>query len=125
GTISGASGTAVLFSGGGNLLVVDPGAVFSGIVNGGTGSDRLELAAGASTGTLSGLGTSITNFTAIQFDIGAHWLLGGNTAGLTAGTISGFASGDTIDLTGFVAVSETFSNNALVLTNSVSNHVTL
>jgi len=90
------------------LLIVDPGAVFSGSVIGGLGSNTLELGSAASTGTLTGLGTSITNFAAIQFDSGAHWLLGGNTAGLTAGTISGFTIGDTIDLTGFAAVSETF-----------------
>jgi hypothetical protein len=130
GTINGSSGTAVSFGGtGGNRLILDPGYHLGGTVVGSTSAgatNTLELGSAASTGTLSGLGTSIINFTAIQFDTGAGWLLGGNIAGLAAGTIGDFTIGDTIDLTGFAAVSETFSNNAsLVLTDTLSNTVTL
>ncbi len=82
-----------------NLLIVDPGAVFEGNINGGTGA--VELASGAGPGVLSGFGTSITNFTTVEFDPGASWTIAGNDFSTT--TIDGFDSDDTIDLTGFVA----------------------
>jgi hypothetical protein len=75
GRIAGTNGTAVSFLGtGDNLLVVDPGAVFSGAVIGSTSaSNILELASGGSTGTLSGLGTSFTNFGSVTVHTGALW----------------------------------------------------
>ena len=58
--------------------MVDPGAVFNGKVVGSTGaSNALELASGGSTGTLSGLGTSFTNFGTVTVDSGAAWELTG------------------------------------------------
>ncbi|MGC2414570.1 MAG: hypothetical protein WA459_17970 [Stellaceae bacterium] len=86
GTISGGGGTAVQFAGGGNLVIVDPGAVFEGVVDGGTGEDTLELSSGAGIGTLSGLGTQYLGFSVVTVDAGAQWVLsGGNTldAGVT------------------------------------------
>ena len=47
-------------------LIVDPGAVFVGAVKGASGV--LELATGSSAGSLSGIGTSITNFASLQFE---------------------------------------------------------
>jgi hypothetical protein len=66
-----------------NRLVVDPGAVFSGLVNGGntlgaTAASTLELVAGAGNGTLNGLGTTIVNFANIVVDIGTSWVLRGD-----------------------------------------------
>ena len=91
GTIVGVT-TAVELSGGGtNRVIVDPGAVFSGGVDGGnsiggTSVSTLELASGAAPGLLSGLGTQFINFTQIAIDAGASWTLtGANTvaAGIT------------------------------------------
>jgi hypothetical protein len=108
-----------------NLLVVDPGAVFTGDVAGGTGT--VELASAVSTGTLSGFdGTTLTNFGSLEFDPGAKWTISGNASAAGLGTIAigGFTLGDTIDLTGFVAVSQTFDNvnDVLTLTDANSAH---
>ncbi len=100
----------------GYRLIAEPGAVFIGAVDGGGGA--MELASASGTGTLSGFGTSITNFSTLQFDQGARWELTGDTAGFGAiETITGFAQGDTIDLTDFQATSASFANNTLTLTD--------
>ena len=110
-------------------LIVDPGAVFSGkIISLANSTNVIELASSASAGRLSGFdGSSITNFATLAFDSGAAWTVAGNSAasGLGSIAITGFASGDTIDLTGFVAVSKTFASNTLVLTNAGNAHATL
>jgi hypothetical protein len=134
GTIGGAYAIN-FFNGGGrtNRVILDPGAVFNGTrgnfgneyLGTGTYANTLELATGTSQGTVTGLGAT-SGLGTIAFDAGAHWLVGGNTAGLGNGrTITGFATGDTIDLTGFVAVSKTFASNTLVLTDASNNHATL
>jgi hypothetical protein len=125
GTISGNS-YAVMFAGTTlDRLVADPGAVFTGNVDGGGGT--LELGSAASAGTLSGFGSSITNFGSLQIDSGATWTISGNDSASGLGTIAiaGLTSRDTIDLTGFVAVSDTFANNALVLTDAGGDQTTL
>ncbi|HVH74502.1 MAG TPA: hypothetical protein VM755_06265 [Stellaceae bacterium] len=73
GTIIVNGGTAVALLGSGNRLIDDPGAVFTGIVYGGTGNDTLELASASSTGTLTGLGTNFTGFQNVVVDAGAVW----------------------------------------------------
>ena len=125
GTITGSSYAVKFAAGFANRLIADPGAVFTGNVKGGGGV--LELASAASAGTLSGFGTSITNFSTLQFDAGAAWTVSGNDSASGLGTIAitGFTNGDTIDLTGFVAVSETFASNTLVLTDDGGAHDTL
>jgi hypothetical protein len=109
---------AIKFGSGTNRLIVDPGAVFIGAVYGGSGGTSvLELASGSSAGTITGLGTSITNFNSLVFDTGADWKITGNDSanGLGSLGITGFHSGDTIELTGFVAVNQTFASNLLTL----------
>ena len=104
-----------------------PGGVFQGTVTGGNtlGSavySTLELASGASTGTIVNLGT-FTDFGRIALDAGATWSLGGSIlAGITmafggtnaslilaspsaaAATISGFTNSDTLVLAGITDV---------------------
>jgi hypothetical protein len=106
-----------------NRLIADPGAAFIGAINGGFGT--LELASAASTGTLGGFGTSITNFSSLQFDPQARWGVAGGTAGLGTMTISGFAASDTIDLTDFAATSASFADNVLTLTGAGTASATL
>jgi len=84
-TNGGAGGTALTFGGGTTRLVIDPGAVFVGNVNGGAGASTLELAAGGA-GVLTGLGTAkFSNFGAVVVDQGAAWSLTGSNT-VAAGT---------------------------------------
>jgi hypothetical protein len=93
GTITGSSYTVKFAAGYANRPIADPGAVFTGNVDG--GGCVLELASTASAGTLAGLGTGITNFSALQFDAGAAWTVSGNDSASGLGTIAitGFANG--------------------------------
>lgn len=85
GSIGGGTAAVYLGAGFANRLVVDPGAVFSGTVNGGntlgaaTGS-TLELATGATTGTLSGIGSKYIHFANLAVDSGTSWVLGAGNA---------------------------------------------
>ena len=116
GVINGSGGTAIQFVGGFNdLLILDPSAVVIGKVDGGTGNNTLELRAGATSGTLSGLGSNFLNFGHVVVNPGAKWtvevatptsgqvITGGGASRLvfeTAGTInlSGVSGFSTIDL---------------------------
>lgn len=99
GTIGATSGTAVSFTAGsGNRVVLASGAAFLGTVDGGntigaSASSVLELGGGATTGTLSGLGSRYTDFSQVTVDSGASWYLTGSfAAGMTltnAGDLSG------------------------------------
>lgn len=102
-----------------NRLIDEPGAVFLGLVDGGNiiGAayvSTLELASGTAAGTLSGLGTQFTNFGSIAFDANANWCIAGDTNGLS-GTITGFAPGDTIELTGITATGSNYSDGILTI----------
>ncbi|HEY4171617.1 MAG TPA: Hint domain-containing protein [Rhodopila sp.] len=136
GTIMGAGAAVTVRAGYAATVAVDPGARFIGSVDGGNaiGSaivSTLELASGASSGTLTGIGSQFTNFGSIVFDPDAAWLLSGNSAGVAENSgglgpvVSGFAVGDTIDLTGFNAASDSFANHGLVLSNSTGADVTI
>jgi len=84
GRISGST-FAVQFTGSNDRLVVDPGAVFVGKVTGGSSRNILELASAAHRGTITGLGTSFTNFNTIVVDRRAQWEATG-TNSLASGT---------------------------------------
>ena len=99
GTISGTAGTAVSFSAGNDRLIVRPGAVFAGKVDGGGGSNTIELAAGAAAGTLTGLGTSFVSFGSVVFDAATAWTVTTDNPASFTGTIFGFAPSDSLDLT--------------------------
>ena len=111
GTIAGGDAAVLFQSDPGNLLVVDPGATFSGAVNGGntlgaTYASTLELASGATAGTLSGLGSQITSFANITIDSGATWTLASDALGTgytinDSGTLTNTGSlGSAVTLTG-------------------------
>ncbi len=124
----GTSGIAIHFTDGDARLIDDPGAVFIGSVYGGSGGTAvLQLASGSSAGTISGLGTTVTNFTSLVFDAGAQWTVAGNDAPGGLGTlgISGFTAGDTIDLTNFSAFNRTFAANTLTLVDGAGDYETL
>jgi hypothetical protein len=85
GGVTGAS-TAVAFAAGkANRVILDPGAGFGGLVDGGNtigaaAYSTLELASGTTAGTLTGLGTQFIDFAQVTIDSGASWYLApGNT----------------------------------------------
>jgi collagen type I/II/III/V/XI/XXIV/XXVII alpha len=119
----GASGTAVMFGGGSNLLVVDPGAVFVGTVQGsGFNPNTVELSGNVS-GTITNFGTSFTNFGTILVDAGAKWTMDGaisikDTAAAGAVTIG---AGADLEVTGALSTADAFALNGgtLHITDSV------
>lgn len=122
GTISGAAKAVAFHAGAPGRLAVSPGAVFSGMLDGGNPIGNgtvttLELTAGSGPGTITGLGSTVINFGSIVIDGGADWLISGTPTGL-AGSISGFTPGDRIELTGIFASGFSFSNGVLTITEA-------
>ncbi len=103
-------------------LVVEPGAVFIGGIDGGQTATPFSatLEFGAGSGTLGGFGVSISHFGAITLDPGAHWLLAGNATGVAAQPVEGFAPGSTLELTGTVESYVTFSGGKLTLSGGTT-----
>jgi Hint domain len=126
GIINGGTHDAVLFATGNaaSTLIVDPGASFIGSITG--GGSTLELTSG-SPGSLAGFGVSIANFGTLAFDPSAAWTVSGTYLGLSPMQISGFEAGNfnTIELTGFAAVSETYATNELTLGDGVGGYEAL
>jgi hypothetical protein len=122
GTITGINGTAISVAIGTLDLTLAPEAVITGLVEAAGTGNLLDLAAGSTTGTITGIGTSFTGFDTISIDPGNIWVLSGNAAGLAGGqTIYGFANQDTLDITDGIFTSETFANGTLSLfDNNVS-----
>ena len=118
GTISGAYDAVVFGPGQGNLLAVDPGASFSGTVDGGntigaTAISTLELASAAGAGTLSGLGTQFIDFARTTIDAGARWTLTGSNSIGPGGTLS---NAGTLDLTNAILTGgAALENNAAIV----------
>jgi hypothetical protein len=100
GTITGKR-AAVKFAGSyDDRVIIDPGAVFDGIVQGGSGTNTLELAAGTAgaTGTLSNFADEFVGFGIIAIDSGASWqfdssdTIGSGILLTVAGTLSNAGS---------------------------------
>ncbi|HUN40345.1 MAG TPA: SdrD B-like domain-containing protein [Acetobacteraceae bacterium] len=121
GTVTNAAtivGGITLASGFTNRVIADPGAVFSGLVDGGSGA-TLELAAGSGTGTVSAVSSNFTNFSVLTLDSGASWVIDGGSGLASAfATIAGFGTTDSIQLSGHDSVSGQSSGNGLT-------HITL
>ncbi|MCX7383882.1 MAG: Hint domain-containing protein [Alphaproteobacteria bacterium] len=100
GTISGGNTAVQMRNGVANRVIVAPGAVFVGKVDAGTGGNNtLELAAGASAGTITGFGTTFQHFNSIVLDTNAAWTVAGATSAFSGVTVSGFSVDDTLNFT--------------------------
>ena len=108
GTIGGTTDAIKFASGGTDRLIVDAGAVFNGIVDG--GGATLELESKASAGTISGFGSQFIGFDQITIDSGAAWTLTGANNTLDAGTTLTNAGTLTLD-------SATLAGSAAVVNN--------
>ena len=102
---TGAAGDAVSLSSH-STLIIEPSAVFNGLVVATSGgADTLEVA-GTSATALAGIGQEFTNFATFAFAADAAWTLSGTTQALATGqTITGFTSQDAIGLTNAAAAS--------------------
>jgi collagen type I alpha len=109
---------AIDFGIGASRLIVLPGGVFLGAVDGGNtiGStivSTLELASAASVGTLAGLGTQFIDFAQVTIDAGAAWTLQLPNPSGAHSSIGGFGADDTMDLAGVDPASVTLAAGTL------------
>ncbi len=116
-------GMAVDFGSGVATLVVDPGAVFDGVVAANAAAPDVLKLPGSVVSYLGSIGSQFVNFNNIEFAPGAAWTIAGDAAGLADGVaIAGFTLGDAIILDGFAASSESFVAGAgLVLSNGMAS----
>jgi hypothetical protein len=104
GTITVASGGTLAFGAGNDVLdlVSGAGLTDSGVIDGGAGSNTLEL---SGAGTLDNFGGRFTNFEILSVDATADWTLGGST------TITGT---ETLDDLGMLTVGGTLVDDGVV-----------
>ena len=101
------TGNVVLTTGHTNRVIVSPGAIFSGTVNGGNASaaagiSTLELAAGSS-GTLGSFSTKYSNFSQVTIDAGASWNVGATDvfgSGVTLTNAGSLVTAGTVTVSG-------------------------
>ena len=86
GTISGTTAAVRFANVNNNAFVELPGAVVIGAVQAGSGTGNvLDLGSGATTGTISGIGSQYTGFQVLHEEAGATWeVTGANTLGAAA-----------------------------------------
>ena len=121
GTIAGATSAVLLAAGYANRVIVDPGAAFTGTVQGGntlfnntlnsTLISTLELASGATTGTLTGLNSQFVNFQSVTIDAGGSWVMDATNTGTANQNVAAFGT-----LTNLASFNRTIvaSNNGVV-----------
>jgi len=117
---AGAAGVAISLKATDDLLMLPTGTLIGQVK--GNGSDELELGAGATTGTIGGIGGSIAGFGSVVVDPHADWTLtGANTiaAMINAGGTVALANSATLDIAAGLTFTTpgTFSlNNGVALT---------
>ncbi|MDE2333447.1 MAG: Hint domain-containing protein [Rhodospirillales bacterium] len=99
-----------LLAAAGNRVVVDPGAVFVGTIDGGNAigsglTSTLEFATGSGAGTFAGLGTHYVDFAQVSIDAGATWL---------ANASNTLAAHETLTNAGSLTASGIFANAGLI-----------
>jgi hypothetical protein len=102
GTITGRGGPAVYFYGLNDKVIDDPGAVFNGVVDDNVGNGNLELAAGATTGTIASFGSEFLGFPTVSVDAGATWDIGGTITNLLNNGLVNIVSGASLDISSAV-----------------------
>lgn len=122
-----AAGYAVRFGKTSNLnrLITNAYGVLGGKLSLGSGVLELTTNTASTIGTIAGFGGMITNVGTVTIGGGAAWRLAGSSSGLTNVGIVGFDTDDSITLTDFVAVSQSFDGSSLVLTDASSAQTTL
>lgn len=122
-----AAGYAVRFGKTSNLnrLITNAYGALGGKLSLGSGVLELTTNTASTIGTIAGFGGMITNVGSVLIGGGAAWRLAGSSSGFTNVGIIGFDTDDSITLTDFVAVSETFDGSSLVLTDASSAKTTL
>ncbi|MGC9271986.1 Hint domain-containing protein [Acidiphilium sp.] len=126
GLVNGAGGPAVRFGTAGGTVVIEPGASFIGAIAATDAADVVEFAAGTEPGGTIALSSSFGGATDLSFAPGASLTVEGGIAQLAQGqTINGFALGDTIQLDGFAATSDSFVTGTGLELFSGSSTITL